>query len=267
MGKLPDKLNKGKERAKSGKGMVLRAFFASTLLVNVLLILALGLLVFVRIPYFALERIEITGNQNLSDQTVIEASGVKLGANLLLLDLAQMSRKLEQRPRISSASVYRRFPGKLLIDVQERAPRAILSAERLYYVDKEGRVFTRVLPGDPVDYPLITGVSAKDLKTRENQVIDMTHRALGVLKVMERLSLSRGEFNAIELRIDLNHGITVINRDGKEIILGKAAYQEKLTRLSKLRKFLESRGKWRAAGIIDLDYEDRALVRAVNDRG
>ena len=100
---------------------------------------ALGLLllymVFLHLPYFNLQHVEVTGNRRLSRDEVIEASELERGINLLTVNLPNIAQKLKKHPWIRSASVYRQFPGRVMIEIEERTPRAILAAEKLYYVD------------------------------------------------------------------------------------------------------------------------------------
>ena len=110
-------------------------------------------------PYFNLQQIDVLGNRRLSRAEVLEASEIELGANLLTIDLNTIVAGLNRRAWIRSASVHRRFPGQLIIEIEERTPRAILAAERLYYVDDQAEFFARLLPGDSVNYPLFTGIN------------------------------------------------------------------------------------------------------------
>jgi cell division septal protein FtsQ len=254
--------SKGEKEAPSARPKIIKSILMGVWLINGILILILGYLVFMRIPYFGLETVEIAGNQNLSKEEIIEVSEVSAGTNLLLIDLEEVSKKLTRHPRIARSSVYRRFPGKLLIEVKEREPAALLSAERLYYIDRNGHVFTRALPGDPVDYPLLTGVTAEQLTSRRDEVVEMARKGLSVLKIIQGPGFPKSIFEPLEISMDLNHGLSLLISGKKRIILGTDGYKEKLERLNRLRKFLESRRQWGQAKIIDLDYEDRALVRA-----
>ncbi len=260
-GKSKSENPKDTKQSVSPRRIAIKSSLAIVIIADVLLGVALLYLVFIRIPYFRLQQMEINSDGQLSRQEIIDASGVAPDANMLLMDLVEISENLKRHPRIASASVYRRFPGRLLIEITERRPVAIVSAERLYYVDEDGEVFTRVLPGDSITYPLFTGVTQKDLNENGDRVKYMIRKGVNLLELMERPGFPKNLRKPAEIRIDLDHGLSLFTSDAKRIILGVDDYPNKLKRLTKLRRFLGARGKWPNTNVIDLDYEDRALIR------
>jgi cell division protein FtsQ len=213
-------------------------------------------------PYLDLRQVEVRGVHHLSKEEVVEASELEAGMNLLTINIGKVAEKLKRHPWIRSASVFRRFPGRIIIEIQERTPRGILAAGRLYYVDETADYFTRVFPGDPVNYPLFTGVSARDLRTRRPEVRDLLRRGLTLLDVIERKKSGIKLRDIAEIRINLNQGLSIITMTGRTIVLGREDFPGKIDRLRRLKRFLTRRGKWGGARFIDLDFEDRALVRS-----
>ena len=138
--------------------MILKSMLIGVVGVDAVLVLLLLYLVFLHMPYFNLQQVDVTGNHHLSREEVIEASELERGINLLTVNLGGIAEQLKRHPWIRSASVYRRFPGRIIVEIRERTPRAILAAGKLYYVDEQAEFYTRLFPGDPVHYPLFTGV-------------------------------------------------------------------------------------------------------------
>src|SRR6185436_10480908 len=109
-------------------------------------------------------------------------SGVKLGENLLALDLSRVKRDLELVPVIDAASVERILPATLNIRVAEREPvaqfifpqqRSTGSMERgIYTFDIQGFVMLPLdprqtaMPGAhaPGPLPIIAGIQANQLR-------------------------------------------------------------------------------------------------------
>jgi cell division protein FtsQ len=242
------------------------ASLKSMLIVGLTVDVALGLifvyLFFLHMPYFNLQQIDVTGNRRLSRGEVLAASQVELGANLLTVDLNAIVAGLKKHAWILSASVHRRFPGQLIIEIEERRPRAILAAEKLYYVDDQAEFFARLLPGDSVNYPLFTGITGQELKSNALEVRELLRLGLGLLEIVER-TVSDGEaFTVSEIRLNLEDGLSLKTDSGRLIILGRAGLESKMRRYVRLKKFLSGRGEWQNAWIINLDFEDRALVRS-----
>jgi len=224
----------------------------------------LGYLFFLHVPYFNLQQVDVTGNSRLSRTEVIEASQIESGTNLITVDLGVIAERLKRHPWIRSASVYRRFPAQLIVEIEERTPRAILSAGKLYYVDDQAEIFTRLLPGDPVDFPLITGVTPDQLETDGPEIREMIRSGLNLMDLMERSGSDLELSEVSEIRVDLDDGLSLHTRSSRIVVLGKANFEQKMQRYGRLRKFLTQTGEWHNARIINLDFEDRALVRSAD---
>lgn len=231
---------------------------------------ALGLLllymVFLHLPYFNLQHVEVTGNRRLSRDEVIEASELERGINLLTVNLPNIAQKLKKHPWIRSASVYRQFPGRVMIEIEERTPRAILAAEKLYYVDEHADPFTRLLPGDAMNYPLFTGIDAEQLQSGSAEVRELLRMGLTLLDLLERRSESINPHTVAEIRMSPHEGLIMVTASNQEVVMGTTNFELKMDRYERLKRFLTGRGEWNNARIIDLDFEDRALVRSGRSR-
>jgi cell division protein FtsQ len=246
------------------------AILRSLLIVGLTVDAALGLifvyLFFLHMPYFNLQQIDVTGNRRLPRDEILEASQVEIGANLLTIDLNTIVAGLKRHAWIRSASVHRRFPGQIIIEIEERRPRAILAAEKLYYVDDQAEFFARLLPGDSVDYPLFAGITSHELKSNASEVRELLRLGLGLLEIVERTVSDAEAFTISEIRLNLEDGLSLKTDSGRLIILGKTGFESKMRRYVRLKKFLSGRGEWQNAWIINLDFEDRALVRSDKPR-
>jgi cell division protein FtsQ len=240
----------------------LKSLLLGCLTLDAILVLLLLYMLFLHMPYFNLQQVDVTGNRRLSRAEVVEASEIEDGINLLTVDLSAIAARLRRHPWIRFATVYRRFPGKLIIEIDERTPRAILAAGKLYYVDEQAEFFTRLLPGDSVNFPLFTGVSAEDLKTNAPEIQEMVRMGFGVLDLMERTGSEIDTSGIGEVQLNLKGGLSLQTRAGRVLVLGKSDFELKIQRYERLKRFLTRRGEWNNARIINLDFEDRALVRS-----
>lgn len=106
-----------------------------------------------RTPAFALRDFEVTTDGILSRQEIENTARVSRGQNVLALDLPLLSERLLAHPRIRSAAIERRLPGRLSIAVRERVPVARIGVLRLndlnvtYLLDEEGRAMLPLGPG------------------------------------------------------------------------------------------------------------------------
>src|SRR5476651_2376641 len=79
---------------------------------------------------FAIQRVEVQTDGVIAPDQLRRWSGVKLGANLIALDLASVKRNLELVSTIDSVSIERVLPRTLKIRVTERKPVAQVSLPR-----------------------------------------------------------------------------------------------------------------------------------------
>jgi cell division protein FtsQ len=241
---------------------VLKVILSVCVSIDVILGGVLVYILFLHLSYFNLQQIDIVGQRRLSRTEVIEAAELEYGVNLLTIDLTQTADRLKRHPWIRSAGVYRRLPGRLSIEIDERIPRGVLAAERLYYVDDQGEAFSRVLPGDSVDFTLFTGINAEDLKTGSPEVQEMIRKGFNLLDLIERSGTDPDSSGISEIQISLHEGLTLRTRHGRAIVFGSNDFEVKLLRFERLKQFLIYRGEWGTARIINLDFEDRAIVRS-----
>jgi cell division protein FtsQ len=239
----------------------LKSLLMGCLTLDAILMLLLLYMLFLHMPYFNLQQVDVTGNRRLSRAEIIEASEIEDGINLLTVDLSAIAARLRRHPWVRFATVYRRFPGKLIIEIEERTPRAILAAGKLYYVDEQAEFFTRLLPGDSVNFPLFTGVSSEELRVNAPEIQEMVRMGFGVLDLIERTGSEIDPSGIGEIQLNLKGGLSLQTRAGRVLVLGKSDFELKIQRYERLKRFLTQRGEWNNARIINLDFEDRALVR------
>ena len=73
---------------------------------------------------FSIKNISVQGDEIYEPQVVLEQSGAKVGDNLLLLNAAQVSQRLEGAlPEVDEVVVTKKFPARLIIDIK-RAEKA-----------------------------------------------------------------------------------------------------------------------------------------------
>lgn len=92
---------------------------------------------------FRIKTVTILGAHELSQSELLETAGLKPTNSLLLLDAAQLRRKLKTLPFVKDVSVAKLYPDHLLIDVQERQPIALWQ--------KDGDVKVIAADGTPID--------------------------------------------------------------------------------------------------------------------
>ena len=86
-----------------------------------------------------------------------------------------------------------RISRRVVIEIEERIPRAIVAMGKLYYVDSDGVVFKEVGAGESVQFPLLTGLPPDELGSRDPAVRRKIQDAvrLGDLMAKDSRTISR----------------------------------------------------------------------------
>ncbi len=209
--------------------------------------------------YFKVEQIRVENNRRISREEILALSDIHPGTNIFELDLGRISTRIEENPWIASAKVRRLFPNQLVIHVAERTPKAIVSLDYLYYLDAAGQVFKRLERGDPLDFPVVSGINRQALLARDEKTMQHLGAVIGVLKSLD----GRKVFNTSdvsELGLDETGSITLYTcKGGVPVRIGQSDFDSKLNRLEKIFPQLKTRLSF--IDYIDLNVTRRIIVK------
>ncbi|MGB9661323.1 MAG: cell division protein FtsQ/DivIB [Moorellaceae bacterium] len=123
------------------------------------LLLVTALFFFLHSGVFALQTVEVHGNQRVTEAEIVRLAAVEPGLNLWQADIKGITSRVQAHPLIAHAEVTRRWPHTLVITVREREPLALVAAAGDFLVvDGQGYVMERLHQLDQVDLPLISGL-------------------------------------------------------------------------------------------------------------
>ncbi|MEY4577979.1 MAG: hypothetical protein RL701_2682 [Pseudomonadota bacterium] len=204
---------------------------------------------------FAIDQIDITGNQQLTPAQVTKAAGLAIGQNVFATAPEEARRRLLQEPWIESATVRRRLPGRYTIEVRERRAVALMAAGELNLVSDEGLLFKPLEPNDPVDLPVITGLDP-NLHTQDEQAQSSALlSAVALLHDYQDAGLLRRE-TISEIHVESDGSLSLyLGLDATYVRLGRPPFRQKLERL---REVMTRLGQDRArAAYVYLDNQRR----------
>jgi cell division protein FtsQ len=214
-------------------------------------------------PRFNVKEFDVRGNRHFSAGEIARLAGVERGLNLFAVDTDAAEARLLESPWVRRAKISRALPGTLRIEVAEREAAAVASIEDgLYLVTPEGEPFKAVEPHDPVDLPVLTGVSARDLAVDRARAVERLGLGLEILREYDSLPVSRTfELEEAHLSSDGSVVLTVGKR-GTTLHLGTGPFRQKLLMAARIVARLSSNGEM--PGIVFLDNEahpERVVVR------
>jgi len=225
---------------------------------------------------FAIQSVEVRGNERFAAEQVRRWARVRVGENLLALDLGRVERDLRSVPWLGAVAVERILPGTLRLRVSEREAVAQVLVPRakpgggveaaVFLVDAQGFV---LLPMDPQQrvaplvptaegLPVLAGIPPRDLLPGRRLASPPTDGALGLI--------SRFAFSQMAGLVDLRRvdvsvpGVLVVTTgQGSEVTLGLADLDGQLRRWRKIHELgLQLK---RSAASIDLAVSNNVPVR------
>jgi len=159
-------------------------------------------------PYFAVREVVIRSHGRLAPDALRAATGIESGMSIWDIDVPAAVARLGHQPWVRSARVTRELPHRVVIQVREYRPVAILAlAGRLYYVAANGRVFADVGSTDPHDLPYVTGLVEADLGGREAFGPRAIRRALALLRATGH---APGVGTVSEIHVDRIRGLVLL---------------------------------------------------------
>ena len=209
-----------------------------------------------------INNIEIEGAKRLSRSLLLEQSNVGPGASLLAIRPGQVERALMAHPWIAKAEVSRQWPHSLHLKIQERDPVALVQfGEELLYMDRQGMIFKPLSPGDPHNFPVITGLTPEQFRHPAGDLPEVVTQAFQLMDVLKANQPPLNLENISEIHVDLERGFTLYaNGVGVALDVGLQEYSEKLQKFAQLWPVLVQKGLLTKVNRINLNYPRRVLV-------
>jgi len=213
-------------------------------------------------PRFAVTEIDVVGHERRTAEAIATESGVTAGANVFSLDLDGARALILADPWISQATLARRLPGTILIQVTERRPAALVALRDTYLATAEGEPFKKLEPGDPIDLPLVTGLRQEALDDDREGTMRTIRRAIDLAAEYEHGALAR-RAPLEEVHIDSDGTFAVVvGRNGLQLVLGGPPFRRKLDQAARVVAELEKRGAKADSIMLDNDSRpERVVVR------
>lgn len=212
-------------------------------------------------PWFRLEEVQISGLKNVDRKVVLNALGIPRHAGLLTVKVTERARALESIPWFRSTNVRVDYPDKIVVEVTEREPVAVVFADDFFLMDSEGKLFAETSVAAHSTLPLVTGFSGMGLKHGDQLPQEVME---SVRQLIAALSGSQSWFpsNQIsECRWHNEEGFILYTMlKAVPIELGWGDYEQKLARLQKVLSQLSQRRLLEMVTRIDLDYPNRAFI-------
>ena len=202
--------------------------------------------------FFKVGRVEVQGNTIYSDETIIEASGLVLGDNLLTVSRAAVGGSVKAAlPYVDQVSVGRVLPDTVVISVKESELvfAAKTDTNTYWLISPSGKALERIDESLLEQYPQIVGLTLNNPTAGQN-VTAVNQSALdAVLTLFSELDGTGILEHTAGLNVEKEYDIILQYDDRYEIDLGSA---DRLSyKVQYLQAILEQLSDFQA-GTIDL---------------
>jgi cell division septal protein FtsQ len=205
--------------------------------------------------YFSVREIQVRGGDKVSGNEIVAIAGLKQGMNIWQVDPVAIEKKVAKHPWVRRVLVRREFPRRIVIDVEERMPKAIVALRKLYYVDADGVLFKEVATGENVKYPLLTGLRAEDLMASDPVTRKRIREALRLSDLMAQRAHTLSE-----IHFDAPDRVAVYTtRYPVALHMGWGDWEDKLGRLDRLLSLWQ--GNEERLHSLDMSIRDQVVAK------
>lgn len=196
-----------------------------------------------------LERITVSGIDQMREAEVLAAAGIDPRMSLAFLDVNEVRERLERVPLVKTAAVRKLYPNELVVTLTEREPHAIWQQNgELFVVAEDGTVIDLMQDPRFVDLPFVVGADANRHTKDYLALLD----AAGPLKSRIRAgTLVSGR----RWTLKMDNGMDVRLPE-----IGKLEALARLVKLEREQKILE-----KDVLAVDLRMPDRIVVRLTEE--
>jgi len=239
---------------------VVTAFLSLTVVAVLTSFMVYGFSFIISSPYFQAREITIRGCKELTEKDILSLVAIRPSQNILVVNAEEACRRIRTNPWVKDVSVGREFPDRIVIEIRERIPVALLKKDAVFYLmDLEGVTFKKLEMGDEMDLPILTGFHAEG-KTDG----PLLGKSLELLQFLAKTADFPNIKVVSEVHGSERSGISVFTNNGLCLLLGFDNYENKFKRLPVVMADLDRRNQKAAFMQIDLSDPVKVTVQQRN---
>lgn len=189
---------------------------------------------------FGIRKIEIDGNQKLTDDSIISLSKLELYQNIFKFNKLEVINNIKDNAYIENVNVSRKLPGTVKITITEREPKYMLQlADSYAYINNQGYILE--ITTEKLELPILIGISTdnSDIVPGNRINVEDLKKLDKVIKIYE--TAKSNELSDLITKIDIsddNNYALILEKEGKKVYLGECSNLN--TKLLYLKSILEN---------------------------
>lgn len=207
------------------------------------------------LEFFNIKKINVTGCSSTKPSDIKAVSGYDFNTSIFAQSPEAVARKIEQYPWVKDVVVTRIWPDEIVIEITEHKAAALMvkgevGNERMVYVDKKGVEIAPLVPGNDLDFPVITGVNVMSQQQKSDALGD----AAAFMRLIGRNNANLPAQSISEIHFNSRDGMIVRLVDFPfPIYFGKGEVKKKYKQLRSVMAVLYKKRK-RNVDISNIEY-------------
>lgn len=180
---------------------------------------------FMMSPLFDIAEIIVTGNSNITTQTIISLSGIQIGENIYKTSDRKIINSIKQNAYIEQVEIKRILPNKIELILKERNTTYMLEyASSFVYINNQGYILEKT--DTPLDVPILEGYQTPQEEIQVGNRLNQEDlsRLETVLKIRDSVQSNNiiSKINRVNIQDKQNY-ILEMEEEKKTIYLGDAS--------------------------------------------
>ena len=228
----------------------------------IIFIFLIGILLFLFSPICKLKMIAVLGDNTLTQEELIKLGKIQTNRSIYLISTSAIESRLTENPYVKNANITRKFPNKLIADLNMREEVATVNFEEGFVIiDHTGYILKIEQDVSKIVKPLITGVSSnKGLKVGQVLPSSEENDFRMILELISNIQNAGLIQNISEMNLQDPKNIYMITTQGLKVLLGDGEdLTYKLMQLSPILVDLHTKNI--TYGTIDMRFNSYPVYR------
>ena len=228
----------------------------------IIFIFLIGILLFLFSPICKLKMIVVLGDNTLTQEELIKLGKIQTNRSIYLISTSAIESRLTENPYVKNANITRKFPNKLIADLNMREEVATVNFEEGFVIiDHTGYILKIEQDVSKIVKPLIKGVSSnKGLKVGQVLPSSEENDFRMILELISNIQNAGLIQNISEMNLQDPKNIYMITTQGLKVLLGDGEdLTYKLMQLSPILVDLHTKNI--TYGTIDMRFNSYPVYR------
>lgn len=209
---------------------------------------------------FQMRKIEITGNDFISDEEIIELAEMNGKTDLWEIDLVNVEKKIRENRLVEDVYIHRRIPDILEIHIQEKQALALLKVDdQLFAIDPAGFILPSK-PGKMYNMPVLSGAFTGPVRVGSDiHATPVVHGLVFLKQVLQDRPELYNEISEVVAGAEASLNV-YLSENGVPVYFGSTDYALKIRSLEALIREPGYARNLKQVRYVDLRYRGQVIL-------